>query len=189
MRWRQVVLLYVVLAALAAEYWFVERRHPLPRPEEERPARQRLVAVGPDDLREIRLNRGGRAVVSRRAGTGWVVVEPAGAAIPSDLIAAFGDALTAAEQIDQVAGPEADPRAYGLDDRAARVEVIADRGAPVVITIGATNPTGTAVYARRGDAAAIVLIGLNVRYYEDLIFESLPAVRPPAVDMGQPVGG
>jgi len=26
MRWRQVVVLYLVLAALAGEYWFVERR-------------------------------------------------------------------------------------------------------------------------------------------------------------------
>jgi len=35
----------------------------------------------------------------------------------------------------------------------------------------------------------VVLIGRNVRYYEDLIFQSLPASRTPAIDQELPVGG
>jgi len=44
-----------------------------------------------------------------------------------------------------------------------------------VVTIGDANPTGTAVYAQRQGAPDVVLIGRNVRYYEDLIFQALPA--------------
>ena len=187
MRWRQVVVLYLVLAALAAEYWLVERRREPPAPG--RPARQRFLALGPGALREIRLLRGGRTIVSRRAGDHWTVIEPAGAAIPPDLIAAFTDALVGAEEIEVVDGAGTDPRPYGLDEAAGRIEIVGDAGDPVVVTIGATNPTGTAVYARRAGAPAIVLIGRNVRYYEDLIFQALAASRAPAVDQDMPVGG
>jgi hypothetical protein len=185
-RWRQVVLLYVVCAALAAEYWLIEHRREVAL--EGRP-RRRFLAVRLDDLREIRLLREGRAVVSRRDEGRWAVVEPADAAIPSDLIAAFTEALVAAEQIDRVGGAEVDAATYGLGPEAARVEIVAGRDEPLVITLGGTNPTGTAVYARRAGAAEVVLIGRNVRYYEDLIFQALPARRVPVVEEGHPVGG
>ncbi len=35
----------------------------------------------------------------------------------------------------------------------------------------------------------VVLIGRNVRYYEDLIFQALSAARVPAADADAPVGG
>ena len=187
MRWRQVVVLYAVFAALAAEYWLVERRAPPVPPEH--PAHQRFLSLEPEDLREMRLVRGGRTVVTARRGSRWEVIEPADAVVPPDLIAAFAIALTRAEEIDVMGGTGADSHAYGFDEQAGRVEMLVDRGEPVVVTLGGTNPTGTAVYARRGSAAAIVLIGRNVRYYEDLIFKALPASRAPAVDQDVPVGG
>lgn len=185
-RWRQVILCWVVLAGLVAEYWLVERRHE-PRVEAAL-ARPRFLQLRPADVRELRLSREGRTVVSRRQGTTWSVVEPAGAFIPPDLIGAFATALAEAEEIAQVAGAEADPVAYGLDARATRVEMMGDRGDAVVVRIGGTNPTGTAVYARRDASPDVVLIGRNIRYYEDLIFQALSAARVPA-DRSAPVGG
>jgi len=188
MRWRQVIILYLVLAALGAEYWLVER-HRQPAVST-RPARQRFLAVARDDVREIRLLRGGRAIVARRAEGRWMVVEPAEAPIPPDLVTAFADALTAAEEIEVVAEAAGDPTAYGLDATAARIELVVERGSPVVVTIGGPNPTGTAVYARRGDAPAVVLIGRNAGYYEDLLFQALPAAQVPAgSERGAAVGG
>jgi hypothetical protein len=168
-RWRQVILLYLVFAALAAEYLLVER-HEAPPPTA--PVRQRFLPVRAEEVREVRLVRGGRRVVSRRADGGWAVVEPAGAAIPPDLIAAFADALTTAEKIEALGS--GDGGAFGLDPDAARIELVTQGGEPVKVTIGTTNVTGTGVYARQGDAGEIVLIGRNVRYYEDLIFQALP---------------
>jgi hypothetical protein len=46
---------------------------------------------------------------------------------------------------------------------------------PISVQIGARNPTQTAVYARRGDEDAIFLVGMNLRYYIDLIFEAARA--------------
>jgi hypothetical protein len=56
------------------------------------------------------------------------------------------------------------------------------------VTIGGANPTGTAVYAQRQDSADVVLIGRNVRYYEDLIFQALAAERAPATEKNAPIG-
>jgi hypothetical protein len=186
MTWRQVIVLYAVCAVLGAEYWLVERRAMPPAPTQA--ARQRFLDVDPGDVRELRLMRSGRTVVSARRGDHWEVIEPAESNVPSDLIAAFANALTGAEEID-VMGTPGDPHAYGFDDEAGRIVVLPERGAPLEVTLGGMNATGTAVYARRGGAPAIVLIGRNVRYYEDLIFQALPAARTPAVDQDLPVGG
>jgi hypothetical protein len=186
MSWRQVVVLYAVAAALAADYWLVERVRPAP--SDGPPPRQRFLTVEPEALREVRLLRAGRRVVSQRAGDRWSVVEPPGATVPSDLIAAFTKALTATEEIERVAEQDADARSYGLDEHAARVELVPSNGEPLVVMLGATNPTGTALYARRGDTSEVILIGRDVRYYEDLIFQALAAAPGPAVEHEGPVG-
>lgn len=188
MRWRQVGLLYVVAAALAADYVLVERRRP-GQPETNRPARARFLPLDTDGVREIRLSHGGRTIVTRRSEGRWAVIEPADAPIPSDLITAFVEALMGAEEIERVASNPALASAFGLDAHAATVELRKGDGPPVVVTIGTTNPTGTAVYARRGDGPEVVLIGRNVRYYQDLIFQALPAGHVPAADGDVPVGG
>ena len=67
--------------------------------------------------------------------------------------------------------------------------MIAEGTEPIGITIGGTNPTGTAVYARRRGTPDVVLIGRNVRDYEDLIFQALSADRVPATEAGAQIGG
>ena len=188
MRWRQVGLLYVVAGTLAAEYLLVE--HERAKTQQTRPARARFLDLTADVVREIRLQRGSRTVVTRWAEGRWAVTEPADAPIPPDLVTAFVEALMGADEIEQVAAGGPPVSAFGLDDAAAaRVEILRGDGAPIIVTIGATNPTGTAVYARRGDGPEVVLIGRSVRYYQDLIFQALPAGRVPASDGDLPVGG
>jgi hypothetical protein len=186
MSWGRVALFYVVLAALAAEYWVVERSRPPAAAG--RPARRRLLQVRLDDVREIHLRRAGREVEARRTGAQWAVVEPPDAPVPPDLIAAFAETLLAAEEIDAMT-LGADAHAYGLGEGAGEVELVTAGGEAVRLTLGGTNPTGTAVYARRAGTPEVLLIGRNVGYYEDLIFQSLPVGRAPALDDGGPVGG
>jgi hypothetical protein len=184
--WQRVLVLYVILAVLAVEYFVVERR-PAHEPEAE-PARTRFVPVEPAALRELRLRRDGRTVVTRRDAGGWAVLEPAGAVVPPDLIAAFANALASAEEIARYPENAPDAPAYGFAD-AGQVEMVAEGREPIVVTLGATNPTGTAVYARRAGSRDVVLIGRNVRYYEDLIFQAVSASRVPETEQGAPVGG
>jgi hypothetical protein len=186
-RWRQVIVLWIVLLGLGGEYWLVERpRRATPEAEATRP---RFLAVEADDVREVRISRGGRTVVSRRSAEGWTVIEPVGVSIPSDLIAAFTTALAGAEEIGRMGEADTDAVAFGLDERAGRVEMVPRQGDSVVVAIGETNPPGTAVYARRVGAREVVLIGRNIRFYEDLILQAVAAERAPATDRSAPVGG
>jgi len=172
-RWRQVILLYVVLGGLAAAYLWLEPR----RPEitaDTPPARPRFLTVARDAVVEVRVERAGRPLVLRRAGDRWQVAEPAGASVPPDLVRAFVEALVDADEIDRVAAVPTDVEPFGLDDDATRVTIASGGADPTVVLLGDTNPTGTALYARRGGDAGVVLIGRNVRYYEDLIYEALP---------------
>ena len=186
MRWRQVVLLYAVAVALGGWYQVVERRPPeAPKTNSRRP----FLNLDAQGLREVRVRRADSVMVSRRDAGVWVVVEPAGGFVPSDLITAFTNALAGAEEIARVADPTDDAKQYGLDERASRIEIIPANGDPIVVVLGQTNPTGTAVYARRDAAPEVILVGRNIRYYEDLIFEALSAREAPTTEQGAPVGG
>jgi len=186
MRWRQLIVLYIVAASMGGWYWFVERQPTeLPKSDDRRPFLQ-LDARG---LREVRARRLGHEMVSRWNGDGWVVVEPAGGTVPSDLIAAFTNALASAQEIARIADHPGDVGQYGLDERASRIEIVPASGDSVVVVLGGTNPTGTAVYARRDAAPEVVLVGRNIRYYEDLIFQALEARDAPTTEQGAPVGG
>jgi hypothetical protein len=181
-RWRQIVVLYVILGALAAAWVTLEPRRPA-LDAGTPPARPRFLAVARDQIVEVRIERAGRAVIFRRAGERWQVAEPSGSSVPPDLARAFVEALVDADEIDRVAAVPTDVEPFGLDDDATRVTITTGgstgegRGGgaePTVVLLGRTNPTGTALYARRVGVAGVVLIGRNVRYYEDLIYEALP---------------
>ena len=187
MRWRQVVVLYAVLGALAVVWLTLEPR----RPEIDAgtpPARPRFLTVGREQVVEVRLERAGREVIVRREGERWLVTEPSGASVPPDLARAFVEALVDADEIDRVATVPTDVAPFGLDDDATRVTIVGEGASggsgaeaePTVVLLGHTNPTGTALYARRVGVGGVVLIGRNVRYYEDLIYEALPQPVVPA---------
>jgi hypothetical protein len=186
MRWSQVVLLYLVAAALGAQYWFVERGRPSSDAPQEI-VRAKLVELDPDAVTAIRLQRGGRTMVMQRPEGRWVAVEPAGVAVPHDLVRAFLQAVVAAEEIDQVATPTGGLESFGFGEGATSVEITLDDGRKVALTLGGTNPTGTALYARRAASGAVVLIGRQIRYYEDLLFQALPVPRVPS-DTDERVG-
>ena len=146
MRWRQVALLYAVAALLAVLYG--RERTPPPEADGLPPPRARFLQLTASDVVGIRLARGLRSVVLRREGYGWVVVEPAGAELPNDLVTGFLQALLTTEEIDRVATTTGELSSFGLDEQGDRVELAQTDGEPVVVTLGGTNPTGTALYAR-----------------------------------------
>src|SRR5262245_26153616 len=179
MRWRQVGILYLVLAVLAALY---ARERPTPPEEVDRshPPRARFLQVTADDVTAMRLARGTRIVSVRREGKGWRVVEPPGAELPNDLVSGFLQALLTTEEIDHIATTTRDLASFGLTDDADRVELSVAQGRNAAVARGGTSPTVTAIYARRDADGGIVLIGRQVRDYQDMIYGALPRGTVPA---------
>ena len=187
MRSRQVWLLYGVCAVLAVLY--ARERPPTPQADPSHPPRPRFLQVAAGDVAGIRLVRGDRAVSLRREGRGWVVADPAGMEVPSDLVAGFLQALLTTEEIDRIATTTGELASFGLGDQADRVELARAEGGPVIVTLGGTNPTGTALYARSAPDGGVVLIGRQVRDYEDMIYNALPSGAVPAGTADDRIGG
>jgi Domain of unknown function (DUF4340) len=168
-----------VLAVLAALY--ARERPATPEVgDRSRPPRARFLQVTADDVTAMRLARGTRIVSVRREGNGWRVVEPRGAELPNDLVSGFLQALLTTEEIDRIATTTRDLASFGLAEEADRVELTLASGPTVAVALGGTNPTGTALYARRDADGGIVLIGRQVRDYQDMIYGALPRATVPA---------
>ena len=181
------VALWAVAIALGVAYTGSTPPETQPPPSGP-PVRPKVFQFDVATLSEIRIDHGGRRIVARRDGDDWAIEEPAGTSVPSDLVKAFATAALEAEEIQRV-GEEADLKTFGLDGDATKVELVRSGGAPETLWLGAANPAGTAVYARRLGSPDVILVGRTLRYYEELIRQALPAPSVPADTAPEPVGG
>jgi hypothetical protein len=166
MTWKRAAVYWLGFIVLAAYYRAAFYQ------AEERPVPQRVafVDVARDSISAVDIERAGQRVHAERDGQRWRVTAPANAALPSDLIEAVVASLTDLPEVAVVAENPASLAEFGLDAPAITLTLTRRAAAPYVIRFGQANPTGTALYAQRGDAAPVVLIGLNIRYYLDLLF-------------------
>jgi hypothetical protein len=175
--WRRVAAIYAALVLLAAWVLAFERDTPVPEPNDvPGPASaESLLGADASAVAAVRFTRHGETVRAERADDRWRAVGPRGTTVSPDLIDATVATLTAGQPSERLA-PQAedDLAAYGLDAPTTSVDVVlrATPDRPITVLIGGRNPTQTAVYARRTDQPAIFLVGLNVSYYIDLIFEA-----------------
>lgn len=175
MSWRRVAGIYLVLALLAGWVLVVERdAPPIEAVPAQAPVGASLLDTAADAVTAVIFRREGKVVRAGREDRRWRVIEPAGADIPSDLIEATIATLTAGQAAQRLTDlPEPELAAYGLDVPSTTFElVMGPAGHSVTVQVGARNPTGTAVYARRSDQPAIFLVGMNLGYYLDMIFQA-----------------
>ena len=153
-------LLAVVLGAL-----YVATAPPPPPPLEAAEAPTPGLAI-----ESVQIDADGRTIRASRSDDRWSVVQPAGAHVPSDLIAALLSAVleTPAEPVVGTADQLVE---FGLDAPSARLLFGRSSGPPITIALGKTNPAETGIYARLEGNPQIILLGLNVRYYVDLVLK------------------
>ncbi len=167
-----------LLAGILFGYWWTFERVPEGNKSTEI-QRGKFLSVFRDDVTAIELTRDGKDVRAEKKEKRWIITRPDGATIPSDLVASLVDNLTEhqdAEVVNEDPKP-GDLAAFGLDrPRTEMVVELAD-GKKVKLGFGSQNPPRTAIYARSDGAPQIYLIGLNLQYYGDLVFQ---AAFPPA---------
>ena len=185
MSWKATITYWVLAAVLGAYYVAVEKR-PAPKTEMQL-ERERVLNVYSDDIAAVTFRREGREIRCELKDRRWKVVKPEGANLPPDLVAALVENLTdkqEAEEITKQPTPE-EVTTFGLGSNAPSVELESKQGTKYTVTLGARNPPQTAIYARTSVAPRVLLIGLNVQYYADLLYEAASpktaaASAPPA---------
>jgi hypothetical protein len=175
MTWRRVGVIYTVLTLLSAIAVLTERRQSANETPAPGAAIHSLLETEPAAVTAVTFTRAGRLVRAARVDGRWQTVEPQDTRISPDLIEATIATLTAGQASEMlVAEGTTELAAYGLDAPSATVEVVLHDAPnqPITVTLGARNPTRTAGYARRSDRPGIFLVGMNLSYYIDLIFDA-----------------
>ncbi len=174
MTWARVAVVYGVLTILIG--YLTLSAGPSSESTEDlapEPPTDSLLGTSPDAVRALTLRKDGRTVRATREDGRWRTLEPPTSRIPPDLFDAAIGALTTGQASEKLSDDPSHGLAdYGLETPTAAIELVAGEAPPVSVLIGARNPTQTAVYARRSDEDAIYLVGMNLRYYVDLIFEA-----------------
>jgi hypothetical protein len=168
MTWWRAAAYWVCFLALVGYYLIGE--HP-PEAETAQGQRASFLNLPEERIMAIELHRKERHVHCRRIEGSWQLVQPAGGTVPADLIAALVANLAQLSDVDLVADNNKDLAQFGLETPASQITLTPDAGEPIRIQLGIQNPAGTAEYAERSGSHGVYLIGLNVRYYEDLVFE------------------
>jgi len=170
MTWRRALAYWACFLGLVVYDRAVERR---PAGEAVHVVRAPLLNVEANRIDAVELRRDDRIVRCRRVDGRWQVTAPAGGSAPADLIAALVTNITELPDVDVVAENGTDLAQFGLDKPATEMTLTPGGGTPISVRLGNRNPSGTAVYAQRSGSDRVYLIGLNVRYYEDLLFEAV----------------
>jgi hypothetical protein len=173
MTWRRALAYWACFLVLGVYYVLVLREPSRPTPAHL--TRAPFLSLAENKIDALNLRRGATTVRCRRVAGRWQVVEPAAAKVPSDLVTALVANLTQLPEVEVVDEGGGDLAQFGLEPPVSQMTLTMAGGKVVHVRLGTRNPSGTAIYAQRDDSRRVFLIGLNVRYYEDLLFEGVGA--------------
>lgn len=176
MTWRGTLVYWILFGLLAGYYVSFESKA---RPVSEiRLERTKVLGLYADDVIAVTLRRDGKDVRCERHDNRWQIVKPAGARAPADLISVLIENLTEKQEAEEVSAaptPEA-LQAFGLADASTVLEIELAGGRTASVKLGAHNPPRTAIYAQTSFSPRVLLVGLNVQYYADLLYEAARSV-------------
>ena len=173
MTWQRAFTYWACFGVLGVFYLLVLREPPRPTPEHL--TRAPFLSLAENEIEALDLRRGATTIRCRRVDGRWQVVEPAARQVPSDLVTALIANLTQLPEVEVVDEGGGDLGQFGLNPPVSQMTLIMTGGKVVHLRLGSRNPSGTAIYAQRDDSRRVFLIGLNVRYYEDLLFQGVGA--------------
>ncbi len=179
MSWKKIGIYYTLATIFAAYFLLVEwrpnKRPGLVDPTEPAPVQQsQFITVPRDDIHEVILKRNNLSVLCRRDGQRWVVIEPVGLEVSSDLVTSLIENLTPIKEVVIIAADPKDAAPYGLDNPKTTVIIKDKTGKEIAtVSIGRENPTSSAVYVRKDPSPQVYLLGQSVSYYAQLVFEKV----------------
>ncbi len=164
-RSRSALVTLAFLAAAAAALflaWYAVER-PAEREKAGKEAEEKLLAVGRDEVKAVRLAGRGPEVRLERAGDGWRVVAPVEAPADRAAAGALLDAALGLRRRQRVAEPDAGLSAYGLAPPRLRLVLELAGGGARTLEAGDENPFDGSLFVRV-DAGPVVSVGPGARW-------------------------
>ena len=154
-------LLAAAAAALAIAFYAVER--PMEREKAAQEAEEKVLVLGRDEVRGLRLAGKGPEVRLERAGDGWRVTAPLEA--PADRAAAEAllDAALELRRRQRVAEPDAGLASFGLSPPRMRLTLELAGGGTRELEVGDENPFDGSLFVRAG-GGPVVAVAPGARY-------------------------
>lgn len=176
MSWGRALWCWIVAIALGGVY-VVTQPEPAPTPLAMATVPAPVATAGTEQayeldakaLQRVEVRRGTAAVTLESVDGRWqVAASPAQRTIPAGLVQAFIDQLVDSGHGERVGEDPADS-AYGLEGATLRIDAIEKSGQRLSLVVGAKTPTGTAAYALLEPQGVVILVGLSLVYYADLL--------------------
>ena len=165
-------ILFTILFVILAPYYLLADRPQVRKGAELEHERASLLDLSAIDA--ITLTQGNEVVRFEKTADGklYKIVTPPNAFAPQDLMRAIANLLIEARDVEVVADNSSNLKQFGLDHPAAELAIEAPgKKEPVRLIFGAENPTRTAVYAKISTSPKVFLLGRNLEYYQDLMFQ------------------
>lgn len=176
MSWLRIAIYYAVAALLTAHLLSVTGAREVETATTADAKLPFLEAV-PERIDRVRAEQDDLAVQFERRDGRWIVTEPEGLAPPGDVVDALLETLTSLPAIEIVSDGVEHEGQFGLVPPRARIRLEQEGTLVSTIVLGELSPTRTAVYAKKSGKDEVALIGLNSRYYLDLVFENVKRQR------------
>jgi hypothetical protein len=179
MSWARIVTYFVVAIVLTMHLRSVTQPGGAAADAAKAPTEPFLAAV-PERVDRVRFESATLALQFEKRDGRWVTIEPEGLAPPGDVIAAVVDSFTTLPPIEIVFDGKGNEDQFGLVPPRMRIRLESGGDLVSTIVLGELSPTRTAVYARKSGSDDVALIGLNAKYYIDLVFENVRRQRASA---------
>jgi hypothetical protein len=168
--WRPAIVFTAAIAILLPFYLLYDQQFA----HEVRAKVARANILDVDSVSSVTMKRGNDTVKFESTADGrlYKVVTPPGAFVPQDLMKAITSLLIKSNEVDIISENTEDLTQYGLDHPSGQME-LETPGKPqsIKLVFGNDNPTRTAIYARVEGSKKVFLLGLDLKYYQDLMFE------------------
>ncbi len=148
--------LVAVAAGLGAYIYFVDSK----RPDTE--AKEKVFAVAADAVEELRVVSKGDTSVLKKADGAWKLVEPVATDADANELTALVNSLTSLEINREVDPNATDLAQYGLSTPKADITFTAKGGVTGRLRLGEMTPTGSDLYAVKGDESRVFLLSTFV---------------------------
>ncbi|MEW6457312.1 MAG: DUF4340 domain-containing protein [Acidobacteriota bacterium] len=162
MKWRVVLILFVILALIFIAIYFVEKKE-----ERKEKIEGRLFNVNPEDVYKLSLKRGMETIVFEKKNNEWRITSPIDSKADKYSIERIVDDFSSLKYERKVESEAKDLKRYGLDKSDRELKIWAKSSPnPVNIYFGVENPIDSNIYVR-SEGNEVYLIASYLKSYID----------------------